>query len=131
VSLPSIREPAHPNPLAAWFHFLPHWLLKTGVLFQLPRRTHCPVVMLLSTALPRRIAGVIIVLFHIHAYSQRQPFLLNWLTIVPALACFDDGFWAKLPAARTYESPQPHPPPPRNPAVRCNRRVDVAVIVGV
>ena len=21
---------------------------------------------------------------------------LNWLTIVPALACFDDGFWAKL-----------------------------------
>ena len=30
---------------------------------------------------------------------------LNWLTIVPALACFDDRFWARiLPAALVREA---------------------------
>ena len=41
---------------------------------------------------------------------------LNWLTIVPALACFDDGVWSKLlprawvaRAERAAASAQPSP----------------------
>ena len=44
----------------------------------------------------RHIAGIIIVLFQIILILSGNLAFLNWLTIVPALACFDDGFLAKL-----------------------------------
>jgi hypothetical protein len=37
-----------PNPLSRWFHFLPRWMLKAGVLFNYPRRIDRAVVCLLS-----------------------------------------------------------------------------------
>lgn len=37
-----------------------------------------------------------IVLFQFAIILSGNLSFLNWLTIVPALACFDDGFWSKL-----------------------------------
>jgi hypothetical protein len=39
---------------------------------------------------------VIIVLFQINIILSGNLSFLNWLTIIPALACFDDGFLSKL-----------------------------------
>ncbi len=44
----------------------------------------------------RHIAGVVIVLFHVNIILSGNLSFLNWLTIIPALACFDDGFWSRL-----------------------------------
>jgi hypothetical protein len=44
----------------------------------------------------RHIAGSVIVLFQVSIILSGNLSFLNWLTILPALACFDDGFWARL-----------------------------------
>jgi hypothetical protein len=44
----------------------------------------------------RHIAGVIIISFQIVLILSGNLSFLNWLTILPALACFDDSFWSKL-----------------------------------
>jgi hypothetical protein len=44
----------------------------------------------------RLIAGSVIVILQIILILSGNLSILNWLTIVPALACFDDGFWSKL-----------------------------------
>ncbi|MER3470029.1 MAG: hypothetical protein C4330_01525 [Chitinophagaceae bacterium] len=41
-------------------------------------------------------AGVIIVVFQLTIIVSGNLSFLNWLSIIPALACFNDGFWAKL-----------------------------------
>jgi Kef-type K+ transport system membrane component KefB len=46
--------------------------------------------------LGRHIAGVVIVLLQIVLILSGNLSFLNWLTIIPALACFDDGFWSKV-----------------------------------
>ena len=46
--------------------------------------------------LARHIAGSVIVVFQIVLILSGNLSFLNWLSIIPALACFDDGFWAKL-----------------------------------
>ena len=83
-----------PGPLSRGFAFLPHWLLQGGVLFNFLAELIAP-WFAFYPRLGRRIAGVIIVLFQITLILSGNLSFLNWLTIVPALACFDDGFWAK------------------------------------
>jgi hypothetical protein len=53
--------------------------------------------------LARHIAGTVIVLFQINIILSGNLSFLNWLTIIPALACFDDGFWAKLLPGRIVQ----------------------------
>ncbi len=84
-----------PNPLSRWFHFLPHWMLKAGVLFNYLAELIAP-WFAFYPCIARRIAGVIMVAFQVTLILGGNLSFLNWLTIVPALACFDDGFWAKL-----------------------------------
>jgi hypothetical protein len=43
----------------------------------------------------RHIAGIIIVLFQCNLILSGNLSFLNWLSIVPALGCFDDGFWRR------------------------------------
>jgi hypothetical protein len=84
-----------PNPLSRFFHFLPRWMLKGGVLWNYLAELIAP----LFTFYPqtaRHIAGAIMVIFQISIILGGNLSFLNWLTIVPALACFDDSFWAKL-----------------------------------
>jgi len=84
-----------PGPLSRWFHFLPHPLLKAGVLFNFLAELVAP-WFAFYPRIPRRIAGVIMVLFQFTLILSGNLSFLNWLTIVPILACFDDGFWATL-----------------------------------
>lgn len=84
-----------PGPLSRWFHFFPHWMLRAGVLFHFLAELIAP-WFAYYPRLARRIAGAIMLLFQFALILSGNLSFLNWLTVVPALACFDDGFWAKL-----------------------------------
>jgi hypothetical protein len=84
-----------PGPLTRWFHFLPHVLLRVGVWFNWLAELVAP-WFIWWPRLARHIAGSVIVLFQLAIILSGNLSFLNWLTIVPALACFDDSFWSKL-----------------------------------
>ncbi|MDB5153762.1 MAG: lipase maturation factor family protein [Mucilaginibacter sp.] len=84
-----------PGPLSRWFHFLPRIALKIGVWFNFLAELVAP-WFIFWPRLARHIAGVVIVLFQVTIILSGNLSFLNWLTVVPALACFDDGFWARL-----------------------------------
>ena len=84
-----------PGPLSRWFHFLPHFILKAGVWFNHLAELIAP-WFIFWPRYGRHIAGAVIVLFQINIILSGNLSFLNWLTIVPALACFDDGFWSRI-----------------------------------
>jgi len=84
-----------PGPLSRWFHFLPRTVLKIGVWLNWLGELVAP-FFAFGPRLARHIAGVVMVLFQFNIILSGNLSFLNWLTIVPALACFDDGFWARL-----------------------------------
>jgi hypothetical protein len=84
-----------PGPLSRWFHFLPRMILKMGVWFNWLAELAAP-VFVFWPRLARLIAGAVIVLFQFSIILSGNLSFLNWLTIVPALACFDDDFWKKI-----------------------------------
>ncbi|SDH54745.1 lipase maturation factor family protein [Mucilaginibacter sp. P25] len=84
-----------PGPFSRWFHFLPHSLLRLGVWFNWLAELLAP-WFVFGPRIFRHIAGSVIILFQFAIILSGNLSFLNWLTIVPALACLDDGFWAKL-----------------------------------
>ena len=84
-----------PGPLSRWFHFLPRMVLKIGVWFNWLAELVAP-WLVFWPRMARHIAGSVIVLFQITLILSGNLSFLNWLTIVPALACFDDGFWSRI-----------------------------------
>ncbi len=84
-----------PGPLSRWFHFLPKSFLKTGVWFNFLAELIAP-WFVFWPRIARHIAGIVIVLFQFTIILSGNLSFLNWLTILPALACFDDGFWSKI-----------------------------------
>ena len=84
-----------PGPLTRWFHFLPHTALKIGVWFNWLAELVAPWFVFWPRA-ARHVAGSVIVLFQFVLILSGNLSFLNWLTIIPALACFDDSFWARL-----------------------------------
>ncbi len=84
-----------PGPLSRWFHFLPHTFLKMGVWFNWLAELAAP-LFVFWPRLARHIAGVIIILFQCSLILSGNLSFLNWLTIIPALACFDDRFLGRL-----------------------------------
>ena len=84
-----------PGPLSRWFHFLPHWILRLGVWFNWLAELLAP-WFVFWPRLGRHIAGIVMVLLQVVLILSGNLSFLNWLTIIPALACFDDGFWSKL-----------------------------------
>jgi hypothetical protein len=90
----------NPNPLSWWFHHGPHAAHAIGVLFN-----HLVEFVVPWFALaPRRLrhpAGILLVAFQALLIASGNLSFLNWLTIVPALAYFDDSaFLRLLPASR-------------------------------
>ena len=86
-----------PNPLSAWFHGLPHGALAAGVVIN-----HLVEVVLPWFAFgPRRlrlIAASGMAAFQIVLIISGNLAFLNWLTLVPILALFDDDLlYACLP----------------------------------
>jgi hypothetical protein len=84
-----------PGPLTRWFHFLPHLALKMGIWFNWLAELVAP-WFVFGPRLARHIAGVVIILFQLAIIASGNLSFLNWLTIVPALACLDDHLWAKV-----------------------------------
>ena len=84
-----------PGPLSRWFYFLPRVFLKIGVWFNWLAELIAP-IFVFWPRLARHIAGAVIVLFQITLILSGNLSFLNWLTIIPALACFDDGFWSRV-----------------------------------
>jgi hypothetical protein len=84
-----------PGPLSRWFHFMPRLALRMGVWFNWLAEIIAPWFVFWPRVM-RHIAGIIIILFQVNLIVSGNLSFLNWLTMVPALACFDDGFWSKL-----------------------------------
>ena len=84
-----------PNPSSRWFQFLPHPILQAGVAFNFLAELVAP-FFAFGPRNCRIVAGVIMVGFQLTLISCGNLSFLNWLTIVPALACFDDRFWRWL-----------------------------------
>jgi hypothetical protein len=84
-----------PNPLSPLYHAAPHALHALGVLFN-----HlCELVLpwfVFGPRLARLIAGACMVTFQLILISSGNLAFLNWLTLVPILACFDDDFLVRL-----------------------------------
>jgi hypothetical protein len=84
-----------PNPLSPVLHFMPLWFHKLGALYN----DICELVAPFFVFGPRRlrhVAGVLLVGFQVALILSGNLAFLNWLTIIPALACFDDSFFRVL-----------------------------------
>jgi Lipase maturation factor len=91
-----------PGPLSRWFHFLPRAFLKAGVWYNFLAELIAP-WFIFWPRLARHIAGSVIVVLQVILLLSGNLSFLNWLTIVPALACFDDGFWSRILPGRWVE----------------------------
>lgn len=84
-----------PNPLSRYLHLAPAWTQTAGVYwnhfveFAVPWFAFWP-------RISRHVAGVLLVSFQVVLIASGNLSFLNWLTIIPALACFDDTFWRWL-----------------------------------
>jgi Lipase maturation factor len=89
-----------PSPLSYLFHAMPMWAHKIGAVFNYLVELGAPLV----TFAPRRlrhIAGALYVTFQIVLILSGNLAFLNWLTLIPALACFDDTAMMRLLPEKT------------------------------
>lgn len=84
-----------PGPLSRFFHFLPPAVLKAGVWFNHLAELIAP-WFLFWPRVGRYLAGTVVILLQVILIFSGNLSFLNWLTILPALACFDDRCWSKL-----------------------------------
>jgi lipase maturation factor len=84
-----------PNALSRWFHFLPRPLLRTGVVFNHIAELVAPWFAFGPRTL-RQATGGLMVLFQGTLILSGNLSFLNWLTIIPALACLDDRVWRQI-----------------------------------
>ena len=109
-----------PNPLSWWLHFRPHWFHQFGVLWNhfieliapwfafWPRPSSLRYdaasraeatgwrALLWSICAPRHVAGLLLAGFQVVLILSGNLSFLNWLTIVPCLACLGDSFWRRV-----------------------------------
>jgi len=88
-----------PNPLSWRLNFMPHWFHRGGVVFNHLTELVAP-WFAFGPRIARRTAGAVMLAFQIFLILSGNLSFLNWLTIVPILACFDDGVWRRLLPAR-------------------------------
>ncbi|XP_052269686.1 lipase maturation factor 1-like isoform X2 [Dreissena polymorpha] len=84
-----------PNPMSYFMHQSPEWFHKFETLSNHFVELMAPALLLLPA--PRRlrfVGGVIQILFQVVLIISGNLSFLNWLTIVPSLACFDDRGYA-------------------------------------
>jgi hypothetical protein len=79
-----------PNPLSPLFHDLPHPVLAGGVLFNFVVELAAPIFVFGPRKL-RLVAGLLMASFQVTLIASGNLAFLNWLTLVPVLACFDDA----------------------------------------
>jgi predicted nucleotidyltransferase len=88
-----------PNPLSPFFHALPHGAHAVGVVFNHVVELAAP-FLIFGPRRARLVGGVLMVALQIVLLLSGNLSFLNWLTLVPIAACFDDAFWRRFfPAA--------------------------------
>jgi hypothetical protein len=85
----------NPNPLSWYFHQLPAWYHRLEVLFNHVVELLAPFFLFGPRRL-RHLAGGLVVLFQVLLILSGNLSFLNWLTIAPPLACFDDRLLERL-----------------------------------
>jgi lipase maturation factor len=80
-----------PNPLSRTLHFMPPWFHQLGALFNHLSELVAPWFVFAARPF-RHAAGVLLLSFQIFLILSGNLSFLNWLTIVPILACFDDSW---------------------------------------
>ena len=83
-----------PNPVSPHLHAVPRWFHMAEPLQ--PRRRARRALAAPARPLRMPLAGALFVVFQVILILSGNLSFLNWLTIVPALACFDDGVWRRL-----------------------------------
>ncbi len=89
----------NPSPISWLLHQLPQGTHVAGVLFNHVVELGAP-LLVVGPRSARRIAGLLFVVFQVVLIVSGNLSFLNWLTIVPALACFDDELCARLVPSR-------------------------------
>jgi hypothetical protein len=84
-----------PNPLSRVLQFAPHWFSKFEVLWNFFIELVAPLFSF-GPRICRHIAGVLLISFQFILISSGNLAFLNWLTIVPFIACFDDSFLRRI-----------------------------------
>ncbi len=84
-----------PNPLSRYFHFMPNWFHKLGVLWNHFIELIVP-FFIFSPRILRYAAGILMISFQFILILSGNLSFLNWITIVPVIACFDDNFFRKI-----------------------------------
>jgi hypothetical protein len=88
-----------PNPLTPFFHGLPGGAHKVGVAFNHLVELVVP-FFVFGTRRMRNLAGALMVSLQVILILSGNLSFLNWLTLVPIAACFDDGLWRRVLPAR-------------------------------
>jgi len=94
-----------PHPASWFFHNLPSWMHQAGVLFNHLVEVIAP-FFVFGPRLARHIAGALMIAFQVFLIASGNLAFLNWITLVAALACFDDSFWRRITPSRLVESSQ-------------------------
>jgi hypothetical protein len=84
-----------PSPLSIVFHHLPGWAHKVGVGFNHLVELAAPFLVFG----PRRVryaGGALMLALQLVLIASGNLSFLNWLTLVPILACFDDRLWRRI-----------------------------------
>ncbi len=91
-----------PNPLSRTLHFMPHWFQKLGALFNHVSELIAP-WFIFGPRVARHVAGAVLLAFQITLILSGNLSFLNYLTIVPILACFDDSLLRRVLPRRLVE----------------------------
>jgi hypothetical protein len=84
-----------PSPLSPFFHALPHGAHAAGVVFNHVVELGAP-FLLFAGRRARLAGGALMAALQIVLIASGNLSFLNWLTLVPILACFDDGVWRRV-----------------------------------
>lgn len=84
-----------PNPISRIAHFLPGWWHKLEVLGNHFVELFVPWFVWIP-GLVTAIAGVLMIGFQLLLIISGNLSFLNWLTIIPAIACIEDRYWKKV-----------------------------------
>jgi Lipase maturation factor len=85
-----------PGPLSPAFHFLPHGAHAAGVLFNHIVELGAPFLMLAPWRRVRFVGGALMAALQLVLIASGNLSFLNWLTLVPIAACFDDELWRRM-----------------------------------
>ena len=117
-----------PGPLSPYFHALPGGLRAAGVAFNHLAELFVP-LFVFGPRRARHLAGAAIIAFQLTLILSGNLAFLNWLTIIPAIACFDDQLLRRLlpPRWRARFGDGPEPPP--RPGIRWLAYAYAALVV--